>query len=61
MATGLILPFSFAKKQMKLASRRQRILGILLGIALLVIVVVQIWRDGRRLQLKRTDIQSITK
>jgi hypothetical protein len=37
-------------------------MAVLVGIALLVIVVMQIWRDGHHLQFKsKTDIQSTTK
>lgn len=46
---------------MNLVSKRHRVLAVLVGIALLVIVVTQIWRDGRRMQLKKSDIQLITK
>ncbi|MEJ0033384.1 MAG: hypothetical protein WDO15_24975 [Bacteroidota bacterium] len=47
---------------MNLVTRRNRVLAVLAGIALLVIVVIQIWRDGRHLQLKKpTTIQSIRK
>ena len=48
---------------MKLKQTRHRVFAVLIGIALLVIVVMQIWRDGRRLQFKqlKSNTESIKK
>lgn len=46
---------------MKLVSRTHRALALVVGVAILVTLVVQVWRDGRQLRLKGTTIQSITK
>jgi hypothetical protein len=48
---------------MKLVTRRHRVLAVLFGIALLVILVTQMWRDGRRLIIEKAKInfQSRTK
>ncbi|MEI9917491.1 MAG: hypothetical protein WDO14_01665 [Bacteroidota bacterium] len=48
---------------MNLVSRRHRVLAVLVGIALLVVVVMQILHDGPHVQIKKakSKIQSITK
>jgi hypothetical protein len=48
---------------MNLVTKRHRVAAILVGIALLVILVIQIWRDGRQtfLEKAKTNFQSTTK
>jgi len=47
---------------MKVVTRAHRVFAILLGIALLVTLVIQIWRDGRHLEMKHLkELQSTTK
>jgi hypothetical protein len=49
-------------QDMKLATRRHRVLAIIFGIALLITLVLQILQDGRVLETKNiSNIQSIKK